>query len=53
MEREFGKGKPNFPRSRNPVFYAASAASLENVSVSGLHIHPQMGDNNVNLYLTI
>lgn len=35
------------------MFYAASAASLENVSVSGLYIHSQVEDNNVNLCLTI
>lgn len=45
MEREFRKGKPNYLRSQNPVFYAACADSSENVSVSGLCIYPQMGEN--------
>lgn len=45
MQREFGKGMPTFLRSRDTVFYAASANSLDNVSVSSFHIYPQMEEN--------
>lgn len=45
MEREFGEGMPTFLRSRDTVFYADSANSLDNVSVSSLHIYSQMEDN--------
>lgn len=44
MEREFGKEMPNFLRSRDTVFYAASANSLDNVNVSSLHSYSQMED---------